>query len=112
MASNVRTVADIAGIDDWEYEPWGSAMELHFAICDVLAATGGEDSALTRWDYHRGAIAPMTLADIVDDVENDYAAAALAEAVMGGFLTTADLVRAGDVLERFETLVKRAGRDY
>jgi hypothetical protein len=103
-------VAEIAGVDDWSHDPWGSALSLHFAICDVLTAAGGADDALAEWDYHRGAVAPETLAEIAGG--EDYTAAALAESLIAGVLTVADLVRAGNVLQRYETLAKRAGRDY
>ena len=104
-------VAEIAGVDDWSHDPWGAALALHFAICDVLTAAGGADDALAEWGYHRGAAAPETLTEIAGGVE-DYAAAALAESLIAGALTVADLVRAGNVLQRYETLAKRAGRDY
>jgi propanediol dehydratase small subunit len=108
---NTVTLAEIAGVDDWSHDPWGSALSLHFAICDVLTAAGGADDALAEWDYHRGAAAPETLAEIAGSTE-DYTAAALAESVIAGELTCADLVRARNVLQRYETLAKRAGRDY
>ena len=111
MTVNTIAVAEIAGVGDWSHDPWGAAMTLHFAICDVLAADGGADDALAEWDYHRGAAAPETLADIAGGTE-DYAAAALAESVIAGTITIVDLVRAGNVLERYENLAKRAGRDY
>ena len=48
MASNIKLVVDHTGIDDWKYDPWGCAMAVHFAICDVLIAIGGQDGAHCR----------------------------------------------------------------
>jgi hypothetical protein len=44
--------------------------------------------------------------------EDGDPAASLAAAVIDGSLTVESLVSAGDVLARFESLVKLAGRDY
>ena len=111
MASNVKLVIDHTGIDDWKHDPWGCAMAVHFAICDVLSAIGGQDGALADWDYRAGASVPPSLAELAALDDGDPAAS-LAVSVIDGSLTVDSLVRAGDVLARFESLVKLAGRDY
>lgn len=111
MASNVRTVADYAGIDDWKNDPWGCAMVLHFAICDVLDAIGAS-GPLARWEYRRGsATAAPVLADLAALDDGDPASP-LAMAVVSGEISSDQLEAAGDVLCRYESLVKLSGRDY
>ncbi len=111
MNTVTHNVADHAGIDDWKYDPWGCALSLHFAICDVLDAIGGYEYVLARWDYHRGAVQPSTLQGLAALDDGDPAAY-LAESVIDGSLTVESLIHAGDVLERFESLLKLNGRDY
>ncbi len=111
MVSNIARVVAETGIDDWKYDPWGCAMATHFAICDVLDAIGGQGVAMSNWDYQRGATVPASLAELAALDDGDPAAS-LAAAVIDGSLTVESLVSAGDVLARFESLVKLAGRDY
>jgi hypothetical protein len=112
VVSNIARVVAETGIDDWKHDPWGCAMAVHFAICDVLDATGGQGVALSNWDYRRGAATvPASLAELAA-LEDGDPAASLAAAVIDGSLTVESLVSAGDVLARFESLVKLAGRDY
>ena len=84
---------------------------LHFAICDVLDSAGGYGNVLAGWDYHRGARSLPTLEDLAADTD-DYHTADLASAYLAGELTAGELISAGNVLERYAGLLKRAGMDY
>jgi hypothetical protein len=108
---STKDIAGIAGVDDWEFDPWGSALGLHFAICDVLHAIGESGDALARWEFRPS---PFAVADTLPGLieSEDYSVSALAESVIDGVISVEDLVRAGEVLSRYTALAVLAGRDY
>ena len=122
----INQLADIAGADDFAFDPWGTAMGLLFDVAQVLDMSDIEGDVtpgtFARWQYRR---APFTVPDIDtvadragDCSEGEYAddysfgVIALAVAYRNGEITQADLIRAGDVLDRYTALLRLAGRDY
>lgn len=120
MASIIKLIADIAGADDWAYDPWGTGNMLAFDICEVLDAADIEGDItpqpFARWQYRRGAAVTVPSLETLaaQDIEecDSYGAVSLAQALLDGQVTQADLIHAGDVLDRYLRLVKAAGRDY
>lgn len=113
----MKLIADHAAADDWAYDPWGTANMLAFDICEVLDAADIEGDItpepFARWEYRRPACAVPALETLAADEEGDsYGARCLAQALLAGDITVADLIYAGDVLDRYTRLLRAAGRDY
>lgn len=118
MGSTVKLIADHAGAWDWAHDPYGTALNLAFDICEVLDASdvAGDltPAPFARWDYHRSPVAAVPSLDtLADDEEGEsYGARALADSLRGGEITQQHLIAAGDVLDRYIRLLTAAGRDY
>lgn len=124
--SRFDRIADIAGADDWEHDPWGTSMGLFFDVASVLDMSDIEGDVtpgpFARWQYGRGASTVPSIETVAargDDFNEgefaddySYAQISLAMAVRDGELTQTDLIYAGDVLDRYTALVRRAGQDY
>lgn len=120
-------VADIAGADDWQHDPRGTAIVLHFDIAEVLDAADIEGDVtpkpFARWQYRRSPIVSVpsidTLAERAEHFcegewadDYSYGVIALAVAYRDGDITNADLIYAGDVLSRYTAWLDRHGRSY
>ena len=126
MSTRFSTIADIAGAEDWDYDPWGTATGLHFDIAAVLDMSDVEGDVspepFARWQYRRAAIAVPAIETVAaradrfseDEGADDYSygTVELAFAYQNGDITQADLIYAGDVLSRYSRLLERAGRSY
>lgn len=124
--SPLRRVIDIAGADDWEYDPWGTAMGLMFDVASVLDMSDVEGDVtpqpFARWNYRRAPFtvpAIDTVAARADDYNEGewvddytYGEISLAAAFRDGHITQTDLIYAGDVLNRYTALLRLAGEDY
>jgi hypothetical protein len=124
--SRFENIANIAGADDWQHDPWGTALGLHFDIALVLDVSDIEGDVtpgpFARWQYRRGAGTVPSLETVAARAEDfcegewadDYSfgAVMLASALLEGEVSQADLVFAGDVLERYAGLLRAAGMDY
>ncbi|BBC53801.1 hypothetical protein [Mycobacterium phage PP] len=123
MASDrFNLIADIAGADDW-YDLYGTALNLHFDIAEVLDASDVEGDVtpgpFARWQYRRPPLTVPDLETIAARAEDfsegewaddyGYATVALASALLAGEITQADLVYVGDVLSRYLTLLEANG---
>lgn len=115
----LKLVLDHHGGADW-HDPWGSAISLHFDICEVLdAAADAADltpALFAEWQYHRSPVVAVpsldTLAAEVDDPAGCGGAAHLAAALRDGDISVADLVYTGRVMDTYCRLLERAGRSY
>ena len=118
MASNIKLIADHAGADDWAYDPYGTGMNLAFDICEVLNAADVEGditpAPFARWQYSPSPYVTVPSLDtLADDEEGEsWGARALADSLRSGENTTDQLIKAGDVLSRYVSLLTLAGRDY
>lgn len=124
--SRFDRIADIAGADDWDYDPWGTSMGLFFDIASILDMTdvAGDvtPEPFARWQYRRAPFAIPAIETVAARAENfsegefsdDYSFAQieLAAAYVAGDLSQDDLIYAGDVLDRYTELLRRNGRDY
>lgn len=113
----MKLIADHAGADDWAHDPYGTASNLAFDICEALDASDIEGDVspapFAAWQYQRGAaVAVPSLESLAYDSETAYGAAGLAQALLDGDITQADLIYAGNVLDRYISLLTAAGRDY
>jgi hypothetical protein len=101
-------------IDGWDGgDPWGSAMSLAFAVCDVALAAGvPEPGWLLK--YSPGMSSPNLdeMADETNDSDTTLEAHLLASAYLDGSVSDADLIRAARVLRFYLLMCKRAGFDY
>ena len=128
MSARLENVLDIAGADDW-YDPWGTAMALHFdiaAVLDMAQAYVREDittKPFARWQYHRAAARSVpALEDVAaradDFAEGEwaddytYGTVMLAAALYAEQISAADLIYAGDVLAKYTHLLELAGKSY
>ena len=121
---NMNTLLQVTGTDD--VDDYGVIVGLHFDVALVLDASDIEGdvtpAVFDRWGYRRAPVtvpAVETIAARADDYHagewaDDYtfAAVGLAVAFESGDLSQADLIRAGDVLRRYASLLRAAGRDY
>ena len=124
--SRFERIADIAGADDWQYSPWGTSMGLFFDVASVLDMSDVEGDVtpkpFARWQYQRAPFAIPAIETVAargDDFNEGeladdftYAQVALAMAYRDEEITQADLIYAGDVLDRYTKLLRRAGRGY
>lgn len=111
-----KRIADIAGADDW-YDAWGTAMSLHFDIAAVLDASDIDGSVtpwpFARWEYQRPPFTVPSIESMISGADlYSYGEVELAKAYFNGEITQADLIHAGDVLERYERTLRAAGKDY
>jgi cbb3-type cytochrome oxidase subunit 1 len=124
--SRFARIAEIAGVDDW-YDKWGTAMNLFFDIAEVLDMTDIEGDVtpgpFAQWGYRRSPVVAVPSIETVaaraeDFAEGEwaddcsYTVVALAVAYRDEVITQADLVYAGNVLERYTTLLQSAGVSY
>ena len=79
-------------LDDW-HDKWGTAMDWHFRIADILCDRG--DQVPWDWGYHSGVFGP-------EDHEGD---------ILHMFDSTT-LTHMGNVLSRYTRLCDRAGLSY
>lgn len=126
--SQFERIATIAGADDWQHDQWGTSMGLFFDVASVLDmsnVTGDiTDVVFRRWGYQRALVTHTipsieTVAARGDDFHEgefsddySYAQVALAMAIRDDEISQEDLVYAGDVLDRYTGLLRRAGKDY
>lgn len=128
--SRFDRIADIAGAEDWDHDPWGTAIGLFFDVAAVLDMSDVEGDVtpepFRRWDYHNGSPWSVPSIETVAARDEDfsdgefsddysYAQVSLAVAYVGGGpggITQADLIYAGDVLDRYTNLLRRNGKDY
>jgi hypothetical protein len=101
-------MAEIRLMSDW-VDAWGSTLQWHFAICEVLTAAGWDVPA--KWEFHQG---PISRGESIYDVArgDEYPDAALAESVIHNDYTPDDLLYAGEVLHRYASVLRRAGVSY
>ena len=123
--SRFARIAEIAGADDW-YDKWGTAMNLFFDIAEVLDMTDIEGDVtpepFAQWQYRRSPVTVPAIETVAARAEyfsegewaNDYSysVVSLAVAYRDGDISQADLVYAGNVLERYTALLELAGVSY
>lgn len=114
--SKFKTVADHAGADGWTYDPWGTAALLAFDICAVLNAADIEGNItpepFARWEYRPSPYVTVPSLESLTTSGDSYGEQSLAQAILDGDLTPADLIYAGNVIDRYMALLTAAGRDY
>ena len=117
MQGKLKLVADHAGADGWSYDPYGTATMLAFDIAAVLNASD-IDGDVTPGPFDRWAYSPSryvtvpSLETLASEEGDSYGEQALAQAVLDGDITQADLIYVGDVMSRNISLLTAAGRDY
>lgn len=92
------------------YDPWGSTIEAQFQICYTLLRGGADIPA--AWQFSPGAFVPT--ADDNDPDNEDGEGSLLGwefDLILreGGYR---NLIHAGNILERYATLLKSEGKDY
>ena len=85
------------GITSQHADKWGEAMGAHFTIAYALDE---RDAVPASWQFRTG----MTTG--LDGIENGYTRRWIR------MVRTETLQRAGDILERYENALQRAGLDY
>lgn len=88
---------------DHKYDPWGSGIQLMFAVCDVMFANGVP--VPYEWEFKPG----WGQGDIDPD---DYLAAWMDDELEAGNVTGEDLIHFGNVLGRYTRIMDTAGRSY
>lgn len=85
--------------DDLRGDPWGTAIAALFDVCDTLHFDR-DATVPAEWDYRPSLFGPLP------EDERSYTGEHLPEA------STGDLLRFGDLLNRYCDLLRHAGRDY
>ena len=80
-------------LDDW-HDKWGTALNWHFRICDVLRFRGS--GIPTEWGFQAGMCLPDD--DVISDILTSF--------------DDSTLTRMGNVLSRYVRLCDRAGLAY
>ena len=98
--------------DSWDSgDRWGSAMGTWFAISWVLAAV--DDGAIPEeWKFRSGGAGYGDEARDFIEKEEDYLATEFLAMFDDGETSTADLVYAGNVMQRYAHACERKGIDY
>jgi len=81
-------------LDDW-WDKWGTALNWHFRICDVLQSRNADIPI--EWGFQVG-LGLLDNEDIFSDILNKF--------------DNATLIRMGNVLSRYVRLCDRAGLSY
>lgn len=90
--------ADFRLMSDWKYDPYGSAVGMHFTIAFELYHRGCEIPG--KWEFRP----PMGSGDIREHED------AFFDSCEGA--TEADLVSFGNVLSRYASILRAQGRSY
>lgn len=88
--------------DDLKYDPWGTSMSWHFALCDVMVEWAPPYPP-ADWKFRQAMAGPDT---------ESFAYQELTSLMESGELSSTDLLRIGNVLHRYEAMLDRAGRSY
>jgi len=125
--SRFENIMDLAAAEFDTHDLWGTAMGMLFDVAAVLDMTDADGSVtpipFARWDYHRGCSAVPDIQALADRFAHDYAEGefaddygycvmSLASAYVDGLVSQADLIYAGDVLDRYTRVLRSAGKDY
>ena len=120
-------IADIAGAEDWDHAPLETSLGLFFDIASVLDMSDIEGDVtpepFARWQYRRTPFTVPSIETVADRYISEfsegewsddytYGQIELAYALHNEQITQADLIYAGDVLNRYLELLKLADRDY
>jgi hypothetical protein len=92
------------------YDPWGSTVEAQFQICYTLMRGGAEIPA--AWQFSPGAWTPSEDDNDPDNEDGDGSLLGWEFDIIlreGGYR---NLIHAGEVLNRYATLLKSEGHDY
>lgn len=115
MSKRFKIVADMAGADGW-YDAYGTAMGLAFDICEVLNAADIEGDVtpplFDRWAYSPSPYVAVPSLESLAAQADSCGVVALAQSLLAGDITQADLIYVGDVMDRYISLLIAAGRDY
>lgn len=101
MTTGIRAVFDRMRQDDLRHDPWGTSLNWHFAVCDLMVEWAPPYPP-PEWGYSN----PFGPED------DSYPYQELAEMITAGEFDPGDLLALGTVLDRYENLLIRAGRDY
>lgn len=115
--SPLKKVADYAGAEDWQHDPYGTAMMLFFDVAAVLDAAdvAGDitPGPFAEWGYNRGACTVPDLDSLAaGDNPDSYGQRFLAGGILDGEITTDELLYVGRVLHRYVAILTAHGRDY
>jgi hypothetical protein len=125
--SRFENIMHLAAIELDTHDLWGSALGMFFDIAAVLDMSDVDGSVtpapFARWDYHRGYGSIPDIHALADRFATDYSEGefaddygysvmALAAAYVDGLVSQADLIYAGDVLDRYTRVLRSAGKDY
>jgi hypothetical protein len=88
--------------DDISHDPYGTCMGWHFAIADLLSDVA-PDEIPSAWDYRRG---------LGGSDEEDWHYVELSSFLEAGIITTADLVRVGNICSRYVRILHMQDRSY
>lgn len=88
--------------DGIKYDPWGTCMSWHFAICDVMTEWAPPYPP-SEWGYHQA----------LGGVETDsFQYQELTAMMESKEITEHDLLAVGKILHRYEQILEKKGRSY
>lgn len=104
----------------------GAELPTLYDIASVLDMSDIEGNVtpqpFTRWQYRRAPFTVPSIETVAERADNfiegewaddfTYAQIQLAVAVRDGEVSQADLIYAGDVLDKYTSILRRAGKDY
>jgi hypothetical protein len=88
-----------------EHDPWGSTIEWMFAISETL--THWADVTHLPWDFHDSPVHGDWQPE-----DDGYVSETLCDLYDGGSVTADDLITFGQVLDRYDDILRAAGKDY
>jgi len=90
-----------------EHDAWGSVMGFLFPIAELLYVEG--ETVPSAWQFRPS---PLLNRDSFTDDERDTMGFYLSQDYLSGHFTLEDLTTFGNVLHRYSTNLRAAGKDY
>lgn len=88
--------------DDLRYDPWGTSLSWHFAVCELMLEWAPPYPP-AEWGFRQGMGGPDT---------DNFAYQEITAMIEAGDLDPNDLLHIGTVLNRYEDMLKQAGMSY
>lgn len=101
-----NTILDYMREDDIKHDPWGTAMNAGFAVCEAMYLA--EQTIPNEWAFRASPLLSSLIGDGAQYLIDEYGY--LGEEVNGA--DEDDLLYAGRVIHRYINLCRKAGKDY
>jgi len=102
-----QNLRNIFRADYDSHDAWGSVLGFLFPIAELLYVE--EEDVPSAWEFRPS---PFLTRGMVQDDSSDSMRYYLSQDYLSGYFTANDLVSFGNVLHRYSTNLRTAGKDY